>query len=250
MADHPATPTPPPLRQTAGPFLDHLDRWLGTRPRLALPAAACGLVVVDLVHGFVDEGPLASPRVAALVPRVAEMIEGYGRAGGRALCLTEDAHPPDAPEFAAFPPHCLEGSSASRTVPPILEAAARAGLAPTVLPKATIAPQDYGLLGWAEAVLDADPATRTLVVAGDVTDLCCYQTVMALRLFANRPVVARRLGPLRVVATLDGIDTYDLPVEAAATLGVLPHPADLHHAVFAHHLALNGVVVVAAVDWR
>ena len=238
------------MRQTAAPFLDHLDRWLASRLRLVLPAAACGLVVVDLVHGFVDEGPLASPRVAALVPRVAALVEKYGQAGGRGLCLTEDAHPPDAPEFSAFPPHCLEGSSASRTVPAIMEAAGRAGLTPTVLPKATIAPQDYGLLEWAEAVLATDPGLRTVVVTGDVTDLCCYQTTMALRLFANRPAVARRLGPVRIVAALEGIDTYDLPVEAAAALGVLPHPADLHHAVFAHHLALNAVEVVAAVDWR
>jgi hypothetical protein len=40
------------------------------------------------------------------------------------------------------------------------------------------------------------------------------------------------------------VQTYDLPVDAAKSLGIPPHPGDLLHAVFLYHLALNGVEVV------
>ncbi len=238
---------PPPLRVGTAAFLDHLDAWLASRGELELPADRSGVVVVDMVHGFIDEGPLASPRVLALVPGVADLVRGFAAAGGRWLCVCEDAHPPDAPEFQAFPAHCLDGTRSSRSVPAIQAAATSAGLDTTWIRKPTLAPQDAGLLGWARAAATALGPERALVVAGAVTDLCCYQAAMGLRLWANRPAIAHELGPLRVVVGLDAVATYDLAPEAARAAGALPHDGDLHHAVFAHHLALNGVEVVARV---
>ncbi|HUY97539.1 MAG TPA: isochorismatase family protein [Verrucomicrobiae bacterium] len=238
-----------PLREGSAAFLDHLDAWMDQRPELTLSAAGCAVVVVDLVHGFVDEGPLASSRVAGLVPQISSDVRQFAACGGRWLCICEDAHPPDSPEFLAFPPHCLENTRSSRSVPALVEAAALPGLDTTWIRKATITPQDAGLLSWAHAAVGALPPDRALVVAGDVTDLCVYQTAMALRLWANRPPVAREIGRLRVVVGLEGVQTYHLEVDAARAAGVLPHDGDLHHAVFAHHLALNAVEVVSHVQW-
>ena len=47
-----------------------------------------------------------------------------------------------------------------------------------------------------------------------------------------------------VVVPADCVDTYDLPVDAAARLGVMPHEGDLMHRLFLYHMALNGVQVV------
>jgi len=241
---------PEPLRVRASAFLDHLDDWLASRPEITLAAAGSALVVVDLVHGFVDEGPLASPRVARLVPVVAECVRGFADGGGRWLCVVEDAHPADAPEFRAFPPHCLAGTRASRTVEPVAAAAERAGLDTTWIRKATITPRDAGLLDWAAGASAALGPRPAIAVAGDATDLCLYQTAMGLLLWANRPEIARELGPVRVVVGLDAVDTYDLAAADARSSGALPHDGDLHHAMFAHHLALNGVEVAQHVAWR
>ncbi len=222
---------------------------MSTRPAATLGAARTAVIVVDLVHGFVDEGPLASPRIAALVPTVARGLEDFASAGGRWLCLVEDAHPGDSPEFAAFPPHCLADTRASRTVGAVAAAARRPGLDTTWIRKATLTPRDAGLLDWARAACEALGPDRAIVVAGDATDLCLYQTAMALRLWANQPSVARSLGALRVVVGLDGAETFDLPVRTVGAAGALPHDGDLHHALFAHHLALNAVEVVAHVGW-
>ena len=46
---------------------------------------------------------------------------------------------------------------------------------------------------------------------------------------------------------VDGVDTYDLPVETARSIGAVPHPADLLHLVFLYSLMLNGVEVVRSI---
>jgi hypothetical protein len=50
---------------------------------------------------------------------------------------------------------------------------------------------------------------------------------------------------VRVVVPADCVDTYDLPVAVAQSLGALPHAADLLHLIFLYHMALNGIEVVA-----
>jgi hypothetical protein len=40
------------------------------------------------------------------------------------------------------------------------------------------------------------------------------------------------------------VDTFDTPVHVARDLGIRAHDANLHHALFLHHMAMNGVEVV------
>ena len=62
---------------------------------------------------------------------------------------------------------------------------------------------------------------------------------MHLRLDANARQLQRR-----VILPADCVDTYDTPLALAKEIGAFPHPADLLHAVFLYHMALNGVEVV------
>jgi hypothetical protein len=50
----------------------------------------------------------------------------------------------------------------------------------------------------------------------------------------------------RVIVPANAVDTYDQTIEAAQEVGGLPHPADLHHAFFLYHMALNGIEVFKA----
>ena len=96
-----------------------------------------------------------------------------------------------------------------------------------------------GLNEW----IAAHPEVDTYVVVGDCTDLCTYQLAMHLRLDANARQLQRR-----VLVPVECVDTYDRPVDVAVEQGGLPHPADLLHAVFLYHMALNGVEVVRRVS--
>jgi nicotinamidase-related amidase len=189
---------------------------------------------VDLIVGFCSEGPLSSPRVGALVPRVADLFRRAYAAGVRDLVFTQDAHPEDSPEFADFGPHCIRGTREAETAAELRDLPFADEIA--VFPKRSLSSMiatDFG------AWLAARPQLRRFVVAGDCTDLCVYQAAMDLKLRANADYL-----PYQVIVPARCVDTYDVPVEVAERLGILPHDGNLLHRLFLYHMALNGIRVV------
>lgn len=236
----------PRVPQPEAPFLEWLDGWydslgdlsLGEVVRTAGGPDRIAVLVVDLLEGFCSRGPLASPRVAALLPGTARFLDTAWEAGIRRFLLAQDAHPPDSPEFAAFPPHCIAGTPEAETAAALRDL--RAVREALVVPKRSL---NVGLEPAFEEWLGRNPEVTDWIVIGDCTDLCIYSAAMHLRLQAN----ARGL-PRRVIVPADLTDTYDLPVGAAKEIGALPHPGDLLHRLFLYHLALNGIRVVGSLQ--
>ena len=221
------------------PFLEYLADWHARLPTLDLAELKepqrVAVVSMDLVNGFCTVGPLASPRVQAIVSPVARLFERAHARGVRHFVLAQDTHEPDAVEFDSFAPHCVRGTPESETVPELM-ALPFAGQF-TIVPKNSI---DSSLAPDFVAWLSQHDEARTFIIVGDCTDLCIYQMAMALRVLAN----ANQLRDVRVIVPADCVDTYDLPVDAAKSLGLLPHAADLLHLVFLYHMAINGIEIV------
>ena len=229
--------------QTSAPFLTWLAGWEADLKAVKwddLIAGEPGRVAImctDLVIGFCYEGPLSSPRVARIVPPNVDLFQKAYAAGVKHFVLPQDAHSPDAVEFDSYAPHCITGSREAETVPKLMALSFADRF--VVIPKDSIN-QDIGTgLG---AWLEAHPEVDTFVVTGDCTDICVYQLAMHLRARAN--VLGLRQ---RVVLPVNCVDTFDVPVETAKKLGILPHDGDLLQAVFLYSMALNGVEVVAEV---
>ncbi len=226
-------------RSTA--FLEWLTRWESELPVVPLESVIrepprTAILSVDLIKGFCTIGPLASPRVAGIVPNVVRLFQRAYDLGVRHFLLTQDTHDPDSVEFGAFPAHCVAGTAESETVDE-LRALPFSDLF-VIIPKKSISSSIGTELGpW----LDSHPAVNTFIVVGDCTDLCIYQAAMFLRLRAN----VLGLREFRVVVPADGVQTYDMPVETALQLGAMPHDGDLLHRIFLYSMALNGIEVVA-----
>jgi nicotinamidase-related amidase len=223
-------------------FLTWLDQWYNGLREMPLEAvireaggpAGVACVSVDMVVGFCSEGPLSSPRVGALAPRIAALLRRAYAAGVREFVFTQDAHPEDSPEFAAFGPHCIRGTREAETVPELRELPFADTI--PVIPKRSLSSTistDFG------AWLAARPHLRRFLIVGDCTDLCVYQAAMDLKLRANADHL-----PYQVIVPDRCVDTYDVPVDVAERLGILPHDGDLLHRLFLYHMALNGVSVV------
>lgn len=229
--------------QAALPFLDYLASWQTTLPVLPLkqaipdPARAA-ILSIDVTNGFCYQGALASPRVAGLVAPITRLFQRSWDLGLRNIVLLHDTHEPDAVEFAQWPAHCVRGTVEA-------EAVAEFKALPfydqmVVIPKNSIQPAlNSALDPW----LAAHPGIDTFLVVGDCTDLCTYQLAMHLRLQANAYQMKRR-----VILPAECSDTYDLPMETAQAIGVMPHPGNLIHAIFLYHMALNGVEVIRSID--
>ena len=228
------------LLDRSRPFLAYLEDWYEALPELALGELSAGeperiaVISIDVINGFCNSGPLASERVGRIARPVAELFERAYALGVRSFALTQDTHDPSAPEFAAYPPHCVRGTEESEVVDELKALPFFADVA--VFPKNSINSHlGTGLDTWVRERRQVD----RFVVVGDCSDLCTYQAAMHLRLEANAENLARR-----VVVPADAVDTFDTPVSVARELGIKAHDGDLHHALFLHHMAMNGVEVV------
>jgi nicotinamidase-related amidase len=223
------------------PFLDWLAAWYDHLPTVALgdampePARAA-FISVDMINGFCYEGPLSGPRVAGIVAPIAALMRAAHAAGVRRFVLTQDTHDPDAPEFAQYGVHCVRGAAESATVAAFTELPF-AGEFLVVEKNSISSTLGTSFNAWLDAPEQRD--VDTFLVAGNCTDLCIYQLAMHLKLRAN---AGNRQA--RVLLPEDCLQTYDLPVATAQSLGVLPHDGDLSHLMFLYNMALNGCEVV------
>jgi nicotinamidase-related amidase len=230
------------MAQLPQDFSDYLDTLNRNWPKLDLQPLidqdgpeSVAIVVVDLVKGFTETGPLASPRVGNLVKPAADFLSHCHQLGIDQVFLGCDAHPSDSPEFANFPPHCIQGT---------VEAELDAGLTELPfsasfqnIPKNSLS----SFVGTdLEARLRALPSLKHLIFIGDCTDLCIYHGAMTAKMLANAHKLA-----WTVYVHADIVDTYDLPTNVALEIGATPHPGDFIHQFFLYHLHLNGVKVVS-----
>jgi nicotinamidase-related amidase len=224
-------------------FLAFLERWQTNLPALKLsdllvqPEKAA-ITSIDLTNGFCNSGALASPRVHDIVAPSVTLFAAAWELGLHYIVLLQDTHSEEAKEFAQWPPHCLKGTAESETIAEIKGLPFYPQM--VTFEKDSIHPAlNTGFQAW----LDSHPEIDTFIVTGDCTDLCTYQLAMHLRLDANAHVHQRR-----VILPADCVQTYDMPVQTAASLGILPHPGDLIHSFFLYHMALNGIDVVRTLE--
>jgi len=189
----------------------------------------------DMIVGFCSQGNLASERIRKLILPIVELFKKANWLRIKKFVLVQDTHDPATPEFEVWPSHCVKGTRESETVPEIANLAFSDKF--IIIPKNSLHP---ALNTKMDTWLEENPELQDLIVVGNCTDLCVYNLAMHLRLRAN----AYNLRHQRVILPANCVETYDMPVEQAEKLGVLPHPGDSIHLFFLYHMALNGVNVV------
>jgi nicotinamidase-related amidase len=228
------------LVERTQPFLAYLEQWYAQLKPADL-ATIIGdapdrgaLFSIDMINGFCTMGPLASPRVQALAAPIAALFTRAHELGVRALVLTQDTHDPNTPEFQAYPPHCIAGTAESQTVAEIASLPFADNL--VTIPKNSLSSHlNTTLHAW----MQEHPQLNTFVIVGNCTDLCVYSAAMHLRLEANARNIQRR-----VIVPAQLVNTFDTPVSVAEELGIMAHDGNLHHLLFLHHMAQNGIEVV------
>ncbi len=223
-------------------FLDWLYTWKEMLPspdfeEVVADPAQVAVVSQDLLKGFCDVGPLSSERAASIVPAAVDVFERAHDLGVRHFLLLQDTHDPDAVEFSAYPPHCVEGTEESETIDELLELPFSDLF--TILPKNSISSNvGTDLEPW----LEEHPDVNVFIIVGVCTDICIYHAAIFFRVYAN----VRGEEDARVLVPANCVQTFDMPVEAAEAVGAMPHDGDLLHRLFLYQMALNGVEVVAS----
>ncbi len=188
------------------------------------------LIIVDMLKGFCHTGSLQSPHNDALKQPIANLVAKFQ---GPILSV-QDAHEQNDKEFQAFPPHCQKDSEESELVKPIAEAL-KNHQNWDILYKRTLSPffgaDDYS--DWLHKCLVN--GIKNFNVVGNCTDLCVHQTALSTDMW-----LAEQNSNASVSVITNLVNTYDMPIKSTPE-GAIPHPRDLYHTVFLHHMALNGV---------
>jgi len=227
------------LADSSKKFLDYLEGWVASLPPLALEEAILNpkksaIISIDVINAFLYEGPLASPRVAAIDQPVTDLMKAAWGRGVRDILLVQEGHSEESLEFDAFGQHGMKGTPGAEATDMIKALPFYDQL--NIVYKDSIHPAlNNGFDEW----LDARQHLDTFIAVGDVTDLCLYQLATYLRLRANAYHQKRR-----VIVPANCAQTWHLSVEDAEDLPAMPHHGDLLHATFLYHMALNGIEVV------
>lgn len=180
-------------------------------------------VIVDMINGFAREGALASPRVEALIPVIADLSKKCDAYKFSKLAFA-DCHTEASPEFGAYPVHCMAGSSEGEIVDEIKEIGGY-----TLIPKnSTNGFLEEGFKKW----LEENPEVNNFIVAGDCTDICVQQFAITLKTWFNM-----KNKKVRVIVPINAVDTYDLGA----------HEAELMNVMALYNMIINGVEVVKEV---
>ena len=219
-------------------YLDFLDGFYLSLKELPIdnlldnPEKAA-IISMDLINAFCSTGNLASERMAAIIEPIVDLFTLAWKKGLKKIILLHDCHTPHAKEFDAFGEHAICGTVESETVDEIKSLPFYDEM--KVIEKNSINPaQNTEFDRW----LEEHPEITVFIVVGDCTDLCIYQASMHLLTAANARDIERR-----VIIPEVCVSTYDIPVETAKGSPAEPHPADLLHKLFLHHMCLNGIEI-------
>ncbi|TRZ48924.1 MAG: nicotinate phosphoribosyltransferase [Dehalococcoidia bacterium] len=129
---------------------------------------ANAVLVIDMIKGFLEKGyPAYCGRKArSIIPNIQGLLEQELAQGSKVFFIC-DHHAPDDLEFKMFPPHCIEGTVETESVPELADYPGE------MIPKRRFS--SFFDTPLEEKLRQLKP--EKLIVCGICTDICVLQTV-------------------------------------------------------------------------
>ena len=182
------------------------------------------LIVVDMINGFVKNGPLASAEVLAINDRVASLAAACS-ANGIPVAALADCHTLSSPEFSSFPPHCLEGSQETE----LTDELKAAGNITRIEKNSTNGMLEPRFKEWVR-----EYGSGTYIIVGCCTDLCVQQLALTLKSAFNRANSTSR-----IIVPADCVATYNLGF----------HESELTGTMALYNMMLGGVELCGTIEY-
>lgn len=157
-----------------------------------------GLIVVDMVNGFINEGKMADPYIRHIIDENVRLIDGFLNKNYPVIAF-RDCHEKGAVEFKSFPEHCLKGTHESELVDEIKIYEDRMKV---FLKNSTNGIYANGFIEYINSLKEVNE----FVVTGCCTDICVMQLAIALKTYFN--AVNKNIN---IVVPMTAVETYDLP---------------------------------------
>ncbi len=156
------------------------------------------LVVVDMIRGFIEQGPLSDPAISIIIDDNVELIKDFTMRTQPVIAF-RDAHEADSLEFASYPSHCLKGSVESEFV----DAIGAFEKQMIVIDKDTT--NGFHTPTFQTFLKREKPFDR-IVIGGCGTDICILQFALTLKTYLQTNQLKTE-----VVVVKDAVETFDAP---------------------------------------
>ena len=155
------------------------------------------VIVVDMVKGFYNEGPLANEKVGEIISDIVKLdkiTEGYKK------IFFIDSHIENAKEFDSYPKHCIEGTIETELIDELKEL-------DSIQNKNTLVVRKNSINGFhceeLKEIID-DEVIEKIIVVGVCTDICVKNFVMSTITYINQFNLNKEIiVPVNMVETFD-----------------------------------------------
>jgi nicotinamidase-related amidase len=151
------------------------------------------LFIIDMIEGFVNEGPLSDSTIAHIVPNIRRMIEKFVLIEYPIIAIN-DAHHDHSREFVAFPPHCLAHSSESKMLNDLHHPHIQ------VMNKNSV---NAFMSPMFQAWFKDAPIYERYIISGCVSDICILHFALSLNSYFHEHDIETQ-----VIVMSDGIETF------------------------------------------
>ena len=155
------------------------------------------LFIVDMINGFVKEGPLADPAICSIIKPIEQIIKDFKQKDYPIVAFC-DAHDEMATEFHVFPVHCVKNTQESEIIDEFQPYVSSMKIFYKNSVNSFFAP---GFESW----LKKQPLYKQYIVTGCVTDICVFQLAASLVAYFHQHNLKTD-----VVVTKDTSETFDI----------------------------------------
>lgn len=179
------------------------------------------LLHIDIVNGFLFEGPLHSPLVAKILPHVValnELMLDYKK------LFILDTHKEGAVEFEAYPPHCIINTKESEIVNELKKYTNHINV---IRKNSTNLFHAKDFKDW----LKENREVTNFIIVGGVSDICIMQIALTLKTYFNEDNIKSR-----IIVPTTCIETFNLDATN--------HNSSLMNLFSLYNLKMNGIEIV------
>lgn len=166
------------------------------------------LIVVDMVNGFVKEGPMADPYIGHIVPIIQGLMFDYLNRDNTGVFIVKEGHSENACEFNVHPEHCIKGTEEAMLVD---ELSNLETYCYEFLKNSTSAMWAKGFIETIKLLLK-NPKFKKVTIVGCCTDICVMDLSIPLKkLFDELNIEVEVIIPTEAVETfnIDGVHERD-----------------------------------------
>lgn len=157
-----------------------------------------GLIIVDMINGFVKEGTLADSHIAHIIPEIERLAQLYLENEDKVFAF-KDCHTVNSPELKNFPPHCIIGTEETELVDELRKYEDQFTVFEKNSTSGMFVPEFF------EYIQKMKNLTE-LVITGCCTDICVMNLAIPLKNFFNQ--VNRNV---EIIVPENAVETYNIP---------------------------------------